>query len=264
MERDLKYFLDRQVEKFNHIDFIEADPISIPHAFTKRQDIEIAGFFAALFAWGSRKVILKKSAELMQRMDLAPHDFVRYHSAKDLKQLQDFKHRTFTGSDLIYLISFLRKHYSQHQSLETAFSQWLPPRAVHIENALNGFYTYVFPPGKNGSKNRATKHIAAPFKNSTCKRLNMYLRWMVRKDKTGVDFGLWKKIKPAQLICPLDVHVIRVARHFKLLDQKVPDWKAAVALTNTLKQLDARDPVKYDFALFGLGVSEKKLAHVNW
>lgn len=261
MAIDLKYFLDAQVEKFNHIDFIESDPISIPHAFSKKQDIEIAGFFAAIFSWGNRKVILRKSTELMHRMDLAPYDFVMHHTKKELNALHVFKHRTFNGYDLFYFIQFLQKHYTHHPSLEIAFTNGMFPDDLHIENALNGFYNNVFPPQKDGTTNRAAKHIGAPSKNATCKRLNMYLRWMVRKDNKGVDFGLWEKISPAQLICPLDVHVIRVARQLKLLDEKLPDWKTALALTETLKTFDATDPVKYDFALFGLGVSGKNADH---
>lgn len=185
----------------------------------------------------------------MQRMDNAPHDFILNHEEKDLDRLLGFKHRTFNDTDLLYFISFLQHHYKTNRSLETAFA------GKNIEHSLISFYHYFFsldhvPP-------RTKKHIASPERKSTCKRLNMFLRWMVRNDNKGVDFGIWKKIKPSQLICPVDLHVARVARRFKLLNRKQTDWQAALDLTDHLKQLDPNDPVKYDFALFGLGIMER-------
>ena len=191
----------------------------------------------------------------MNLMDNAPHDFCLHHSDKELKRLTAFKHRTFNPTDLLYFVSFFKHHYQNHQSLETAFSQWMNKKDDSIERALNGFYQYFF--SLPDVPERTRKHIAAPLKNSSCKRLNMYLRWMVRKDKKGVDFGIWNTIKPSQLIIPTDVHVLRVAKRFGLLTRKQSDWQAAIELTAALKQMDRKDPVKYDFALFGLGVLEK-------
>ncbi|MEY4702151.1 MAG: hypothetical protein RIR96_48 [Bacteroidota bacterium] len=247
--------LDRKVDEYNQLFFIETDPIIIPHSFSKKQDIEIAGFFAAIFAWGNRTTIINKSKELMDLMDNAPHDFVLNHQPMDLKNLLRFKHRTFNSTDLLYFIHFFHHHYKKHDSLETAFSIGLDKKDINTENALNGFYDYFF--SLLDVPSRTKKHIAAPKNKSSCKRLNMYLRWMVRNDKCGVDFGIWKNIKTSQLIMPLDLHVIRVAKRYQLLTRKQSDWQAAVELTETLKRFDPKDPVKYDYALFGMGVMEK-------
>jgi uncharacterized protein (TIGR02757 family) len=249
-EKDFKDFLDSKVEQYNQPSFVKDDPVSIPHLFSKKQDIEIAGFFASVFAWGNRKTIINKSKELMQYMDMSPHAFCLNPDLRSLKRL-DFKHRTFNTTDLLYFVEFLKYHYQYNNSLEAAFTKW----GSDVEQMLIGFHHYFFslehvPP-------RTKKHIASPEKRSNCKRLNMFLRWMVRNDNKGVDFGIWKKIKPSQLICPVDVHVARVAKRFNLLHRRQVDWQAAVELTQYLQTLDANDPVKYDFALFGLGVIEK-------
>ena len=253
----LKKFLNEKVTQFNNLDFIKDDPVCIPHFFSKKQDIEIAGFFAATFAWGIRKTIINKSKLLFRLMDNAPYDFCVNHTDEDLKKLETFCHRTFNDTDLLYFVSFFKFHYSKNKSLETAFfnDKAMNQTEQVVENSLNYFYNYFF--SLEDIPERTKKHIASPQKNSSCKRLNMYLRWMVRNDNRGVDFGLWKKITPSQLICPVDVHVERVSRHFGLLKRKQVDWLAAVELTEELKKLDPRDPVKYDFALFGLGVLEK-------
>jgi uncharacterized protein (TIGR02757 family) len=251
----LKEFLNRKVEEYNQPSFIKDDPVSIPHLFTKPQDIEIAGFFAAVFAWGNRTTIIKKSHELMQAMDMSPHQFIVQHNDEELKKLLSFRHRTFNTTDLLYFIEFLKFHYSTHNSFETAFTRSMQAGDDTIENALTGFHHYFF--SLNDIPNRTRKHIASPERKSTCKRLNMFLRWMVRCDDRGVDFGIWKNIQPAQLICPIDLHVARVAKRFNLLPRKQIDWQAALELTTCLRRLDANDPVKYDFALFGLGVVEK-------
>ncbi|MEJ7610767.1 MAG: TIGR02757 family protein [Ferruginibacter sp.] len=255
IENQLAEFLNKKVTEYNRPSFIAPDPISIPHLFTKKQDIEIAGFFAAIFAWGNRTTIINKSKELMQLMDNAPHDFCLHHSDNDLKKLLQFKHRTFNPTDLLYFIDFFRFHYTKENSLETAFTRSMHQNDPNIENALNGFYQYFF--SLSEVPKRTLKHIASPAKKATCKRLCMYRRWMVRRDRQGVDFGIWKAISPAQLIIPLDLHVARVARHFKLLTRKQTDWQAALELTQAMKQLDKADPAKYDFALFALGVLEK-------
>ena len=251
----LKDFLDRKVDEYNRPSFIADDPISIPHFFTKQQDIEIAGFFAAVFAWGNRTTIINKSKELVKLMDNAPFDFICTHQESDLKSLLEFKHRTFNTTDLLYFISFLQHHYKNNKTLEPAFSKWMDPKDENIENALRGFHHYFF--SLPDVPARTKKHIATPDRNSTCKRLNMFLRWMVRKDKAGVDFGIWKKIKPSQLVCPIDLHVARVAQRFNLVHRKQVDWITALELTEQLKKFDPHDPAKYDFALFGLGVAER-------
>ncbi|HEY9340401.1 MAG TPA: TIGR02757 family protein [Hanamia sp.] len=254
---DLKSFLDKKVIQFNNPSFIKDDPVCIPHLFSKKQDIEIAGFFAATFAWGIRKTIINKCKLLMQLMDNAPYDFCVNHTDNDLKELEGFCHRTFNDTDLLYFVSFLKSHYSKHKSLESAFfNKETMKQSDHVvEVSLNYFYQYFF--SLEDVPQRTKKHIASPQRNSSCKRLNMYLRWMVRNDSEGVDFGIWKKISPSQLICPVDVHVARVSKHFNLLKRKQVDWQAAIELTNELRKFDASDPVKYDFALFGLGVLDK-------
>ena len=258
MDRDLaklKEFLDKKVAVYNQPSFISYDPVCIPHLFKKKQDIEIAAFFAAIFAWGNRTTIINKSKELMQLMDMAPYDFILNHSENDLQHFLTFRHRTFNTTDLLYFIHFFKHHYSLHKSLESAFTLGMRKDDSNMENGLNGFHHYFF--SIEDVPARTKKHIAAPERNSTCKRLNMFLRWMVRKDKQGVDFGIWKNIKPSQLVCPVDVHVARVAKKFNLLQRKPVDWLAAVELTEQLLRFDENDPVKYDFALFGLGVAEK-------
>ncbi|HYM95174.1 MAG TPA: TIGR02757 family protein [Chitinophagaceae bacterium] len=256
MQKDLKKFLNKKVDEYNQPSFIKNDPVSVPRLFTKKQDIEIAGFFAAIFAWGNRTTIIRKTKELMQLMDMSPHDFCLQHTDNDLKKLSSFKHRTFNSTDLLYFIEFFKTHYLKNNSLETAFTKWMSKKDKTVEHGLIGFHHYFF--SLEYVPSRTKKHIATPEKNSTCKRLNMFLRWMVRKDNNGVDFGIWKDISPSQLICPIDLHVARVAKKLGLLKQKSINWNAATELTTYLRTLDKNDPVKYDFALFGSGVMEKK------
>jgi len=247
----LRDFLDKKVSEYNRPAFIQDDPISIPHLFTKKPDIEIAGFFAAIFSWGNRTTIINKSKELMKRMDNSPYQFIKNHTVKDLETLKKFKHRTFNEDDLFYFVESLHHHYSKHNSLEQAF---FPTKNLNTEQGLIQFRNYFF---SYEHLKRTEKHISSPLQKSTCKRLAMFLRWMVRKDTNGVDFGLWKNISSSQLICPIDVHVARVAKKLGLLKRKQVDWLAAIELTESLSQLDKGDPVKYDFALFNLGVIEK-------
>ena len=254
---DIKEFLNSKVALYNQPSFIKDDPISIPRQFSKKQDIEIAGFFAAVFSWGNRTTIINKSKELMQLMDNAPYEFCVQHNANDLKKLLHFKHRTFNATDLLYFVSFFHMHYSKYTSLESAFTNSIKKKDETVENGLIGFCDYFFSLPDIPSRTR--KHIASPEKKSSCKRINMFLRWMVRNDNKGVDFGIWKNISPAQLVCPLDVHVIRVATQLNILQRKIPDWLAALELTAFLRTLDKSDPVKYDFALFGTGVMENKM-----
>ena len=259
MKDEIHKLLDQKVKQYNHIDFIGKDPICIPHLFTKQQDIEIAGFFAAIFAWGNRTTIINKSKELLERMDNAPYAFCIGHQDKDLKKLLGFAHRTFNDTDLLYCIEFFKKHYSKNDSLETAFFKNSISKNIErqniIEQALTYFQDYFF--SLEEAPARTKKHIASPLSGSTCKRLNMFLRWMVRKDKQGVDFGLWKSVSPAALIMPIDVHVARVSRALGIVKRPQTDWQTAIELTHYCRTLDAKDPVKYDFALFSLGVIEK-------
>jgi len=283
MPSDRKAFLDECVERYNCCAFITTDPISIPHRFSKLQDIEIMGFWAAILAWGQRKTIINSADQLCKLMDGAPHDFVLNHTETDRKRFLNFKHRTFQPTDTLYFLEFFQQYYQQHESLEDAFlpeqlasadslvashrSQILCPSTLYplpsslvprpstVEPCLSTFHTRFF--SLPDAPARTRKHIPTPLRKSTCKRLNMFLRWMVRQDDRGVDFGIWKKINPAQLLIPLDVHVERVARRYGLLRREKTDWQAVLELTETLRQFDATDPVKYDFALFGLGVLEK-------
>ncbi|MBS1521683.1 MAG: TIGR02757 family protein [Bacteroidetes bacterium] len=274
MIENLKAFLDSKVAQYNQPDFIKNDPVSIPHLFTRKQDIEIMGFWAATLAWGQRITIINKCNELISLMDGAPYDFIINHEEPDLKKMLHFKHRTFNDVDTLYFISFFRHHYSNYDSLEDAF---IPPaqkegvmlrhskheRKGHntdvssepIENYLNYFRKYFF--SLPDYPHRTKKHVSSPSQKSTCKRLNMFLRWMVRKDNCGVDFGIWDKINSSDLIMPCDLHVDRVSRKLKLIDRKQTDWQTAVELTGRLREFDPQDPVKYDFALFGLGIEEK-------
>lgn len=251
----LKDFLDAKVEEYNQRGFIKYDPIVVPHRFTKKQDIEIAGFFAAIFAWGNRTTIIQKTTELMERMNNSPHEFCIDPDPERLRSLIGFRHRTFTDTDLLYFVEFFSYHYSREASLEKAFTRWMQPGDKDVENALNGFYRYFF--SLEHVPYRTRKHIASPEKKSACKRINMFLRWMVRRDKKGVDFGIWKNISPSQLICPIDLHVARVAKRFNMLSRPNADWMAAVELTDYLRRFDDADPVKYDFALFTLGAVER-------
>ncbi|MEX2235447.1 MAG: TIGR02757 family protein [Cyclobacteriaceae bacterium] len=249
---DLKGFLEEKVELFNKPAFITLDPVCIPHMYTKKQDIEIAGLFAAVLAWGQRVTIIRKCRELMEWMDHDPHNFIVHHRAQDLKSFEQFRHRTFNGTDMLYFIEALKNIYNQYPSLEEAFI--VPESDATVEQGLVNFHHLFF--NLEHHPHRTKKHLPTPERKSTCKRINMYLRWMVRQDKKGVDFGLWKKISPAQLVCPCDLHVDRVARRLKLIRRKQTDWLTALELTANLRKLDPLDPVKYDFALFGLGIEE--------
>ncbi len=249
---ELKSFLDFKAEQYNTPEFIATDPVQIPHQFSKKEDIEIAGFLTATIAWGNRKSILKNANRLMEMLDRSPHDFILNHSESDLENLSGFVHRTFNETDLIYFISALKNIYKNHGGIETVFTENAEKKSLQpaIHEFKKIFFEIPHPP-------RTQKHVSDPLKNSAAKRINMYLRWMVRNDKAGVDFGLWEKLNASQLSCPLDVHSGNVARKLKLLKRKANDAKALAELDTSLRKLDASDPVKYDFALFGLGVFEK-------
>ena len=251
----LKDFLDEKVAQYNQPDFIPNDPVSIPHRFSKKQDIEISGFFAAILAWGQRKTIINKCHELFSLMDHAPHDFLLHHQEADLKSLLAFKHRTFNDIDTLYFIHFLSWFYRHHDSLEEAFLIGQTGKTDAMESILTQFHLFFF--SLPDSPARTRKHIATPARKAACKRIVMFLRWMVRSDDKGVDFGIWKKITPSQLICPCDLHVDRVGRKLGLITRKQTDWQTALELTERVREFDPVDPVKYDFALFGLGIEEK-------
>lgn len=244
--------LEQKFKEYNRAGFIAHDPIGIPHRFSRKQDIEIAGFFAAILAWGQRPIIIRNANRLMEWMDQSPHAFILQHSDTDLKKFEGFAHRTFNDTDLLYFIEFLTWYYRKQDSLEDAFALHLNKDTLHTGPALAGFHELFF--SLEDYPGRTRKQVPTPLRRSACKRLNMYLRWMVRHDRSGVDFGIWKKIKPAQLLCPLDLHVSRQARKLGLLDRKQNDWQAVLELTEALRSFDLSDPVKYDFALFGMGI----------
>lgn len=249
--QELKAFLDDKVIQYNHPRFIETDPIQVPHTFTKKEDIEITGFLTATIAWGNRKSIIKNAKRLIELLDNSPYDFVSNHEKSDLEKLQYFVHRTFNGDDCIQFIKSLKHIYTKHGGLEAVFSKHAESDSLQL--SIHHFKNYFF---EIEHLPRSQKHISDPLKNSAAKRLNMFLRWMVRKDNAGVDFGIWKSLSPAQLSCPLDVHSGNVARKLGLLKRKQNDAKALAELDTSLRKLDVNDPVKYDFALFGLGVFE--------
>lgn len=251
---EIKALLDFTHDKYNSVEFIHTDPISVPHSFQKKEDIEIAAFLVATIAWGQRITIIKNGNKLMEWMHQQPHDFILNFSERDIKPFRSFVHRTFNGADCEYFLWALKSIYQQYDSLENAFSKTFLSSEKNIRKAITDFRERFFafsPPG------RTQKHIADPERNASAKRLNMFLRWMVRNDNRGVDFGIWQSINPSQLICPLDIHSGRVARKLGLLHRTTNDWAAAEELTERLSVFDCADPVKYDFALFGLGIFEK-------
>jgi len=248
---ELKEFLDTKVVQYNTPDFITSDPISIPHQFQIKEDIEIAGFLTATIAWGNRKMIIKNANRMMALMGNSPYDFIMNHKTSDLDNFDDFVHRTFNADDFKYFITALQHIYTNHGGLEQVFSSHVESTTLQpaIHQLKKIFFEIPHLP-------RTTKHIGDPLKGSAAKRINMYLRWMVRNDSTGVDFGIWNSLSPSQLSCPLDVHSGNVARKLGLLNRKQNDAKALAELDTNLRNLDSIDPVKYDFALFGLGVFE--------
>ncbi len=251
-EIELKEFLDEKVQQYNNLKFIETDPIQIPHRFTKKEDIEIAGFLTATIAWGNRKSIITNSNRMMDLLGNDPYNFVIQHSKRDLEGLQNFVHRTFNGKDFIQFIRSLKHIYSNHGGLEQMFSKHAEEQS--LQKSIHKFKNHFF---EIEHLERTKKHVSDPLKNSAAKRINMFLRWMVRKDQFGVDFGIWDKISPHQLSCPLDVHSGGIARKLGILERKQNDAKALAELDSKLRQFDSLDPVKYDFALFGLGAFEK-------
>lgn len=248
---ELKEFLDEKVLLYNHPKFIESDPIQIPHQFSLKEDVEIAAFLTATISWGNRKMIINNSKRMMDLMGNSPYDFVMSHTDAQLEQLDGFVHRTFNSLDFETFIKGLHHIYTSHGGLETAFAKNQHP--LSMQESISEFKKLFF---EINHQQRTTKHVSDPMQGSAAKRINMFLRWMCRNDTAGVDFGLWKSISPAALSCPLDVHSGNVARKLGLLTRKQNDGKALLELDTALRLLDANDPVKYDFALFGLGVFE--------
>ena len=249
---ELKGFLDAKVEQYNHPSFLESDPIQIPHRFNLKEDVEISAFLTATIAWGNRKSIINNANRMMELMDNAPYDFIRNHKEADLEKFSNFVHRTFNPIDLSYFITSLKNIYKVHRGLESVFATGISKDSM--QPAISKFKQTFF---ELPHQTRTTKHVSDPLKGSAAKRINMFLRWMVRDNSTGVDFGLWKSIPTSVLSCPLDVHSGNVGRKLKLLRRKQNDGKALAELDKSLRKLDPIDPVKYDFALFGLGVFEK-------
>lgn len=250
-QSELKEFLDEKVQLYNHPKFIESDPIQIPHLYTLKEDIEISGFLTATISWGNRIMIINNSQKLMAKLGNSPFDFVMNHSENDLEKLNDFVHRTFNGTDCITFIKALKNIYQNHNGLEFVFSKNIQINT--LQQNISSFKSIFF---EIEHDYRTQKHVSDPINNSAAKRINMFLRWMVRNDNAGVDLGIWNSISPSQLSCPLDVHSGNVARKLGLLSRKQNDAKALLELDSNLQNLDKNDPVKYDFALFGLGVFE--------
>ncbi len=248
---ELKSFLDEKVIQYNTLDFIESDPVQIPHLFSQKEDIEIAGFLSATIAWGNRTMIIKNSHKMMNLMGNAPYDFVMSHTEDDLQRLESFVHRTFNGQDFATFITSLKNIYNKHKGLEAVFS--LNQEKDSMQKSISEFKKKYF---EVPHQYRTQKHVSDPMNNSAAKRINMFLRWMIRQDNKGVDLGIWKSICATSLSCPLDVHSGNVARKLGLLTRKQNDGKALSELDMQLRELDASDPVKYDFALFGLGIFE--------
>lgn len=243
-------FLNDKATFYEQYWFIEQDPISIPHRFSRKEDIEISAFLIAIIAWGQRVTIINNGKRLVELMDGAPYDFILNHKETDLVRLEGFVHRTFNSTDLLYFIHALREIYHHHGGLEAVFGRFPQDPKKNLSEFKRLFFSWDHP-------KRTRKHLSDPSKNSSAKRLNMFLRWMVRPSVGGVDFGLWSKVQPKDLVLPLDIHTATVSRRLGLLERKQNDWKSVEAITNTLRTFDAKDPVKYDFALFGIGAYEK-------
>ncbi|MBB4805024.1 uncharacterized protein (TIGR02757 family) [Chryseobacterium defluvii] len=249
---ELKSFLDEKADQYNHSDFIENDPIQIPHRFSAKQDIEIAGFLSAVISWGNRKSIIKSAEKILDIMGNAPYDFVLNHSGKDMTAIEDKSiHRTFNGQDFVYFIRQFNRIYKENDSLEDLFR--IDEQEINFYHAIERFRNHFLEP----EKHRSHKHISSPYKNSSAKRIIMFLRWMIRKDKRGVDFGIWENTDQKYLSIPLDVHTGNISRKLGLITRTQNDWKTVEELDRMIRQFDEKDPAKYDFALFGLGVTKE-------
>ena len=251
-ESEIKEFLDEKVDYYNRISFIDSDPVQIPHKYTKKGDIEIAGFLAATIAWGNRKMILRNANRMMELLDDSPYDYILNAGDEEFDVMESFVHRTFNSIDLVYFLKALRNIYRNRGGLEAIFSQYMTRNSM--QPAIHEFHKIFF---ELPHEKRTERHVSDPFKGSAAKKINMFLRWMVRKDNRGVDFGIWNTVSPAVLSCPLDVHSGNVARTLGLLTRKQNDARAVAELDAVLRSFDNMDPVKYDFALFGLGIFER-------
>jgi len=247
--------MNRLVDLYNTEEFLKTDPLQVPKSFHLKQDQEVAAFFTATLAWGLRKTIINKSFLLMELMDNSPYEFITQHQEEDLKPFLAFKHRTFNTTDLLYFIDFLKRHYQQHDSLESAFIDQDSDGVRPLKDGLIKFHEYFF--DDPNAPQRTRKHVATPKRKSACKRLNMMMRWMVRKDDRGIDLGIWHNIGMQNLYIPVDVHVDRIARSWGILTRKQVDWLAAEEVTSFCRQLDPEDPGKYDFAMFGYALDQK-------
>ena len=253
---ELKDFLDEKADTYNHPSFIDNDPISLPHQFSEKEDIEIIGFLVATIAWGNRKMIIKSGENIKELMGNCPYDFIMEYTPQKKDKISSFKHRTFNANDLHYFFLSLQNIYKNHGGLEIVFAEKITPESKNVFEAIDHFRTVFFEIANDENK-RTEKHVASPMKGSSAKRINMLLRWLCRKDKKGVDFGIWNSIPMSVLSCPLDVHTGNVARELGLISRNQNDLKALIELDSNLRKLDPTDPVKYDFALFGLGIDEK-------
>lgn len=251
-QSELKDFLDTKVAKYNHPDFIATDPIQVPHLFSQKENVEIAAFFSATIAWGNRQSIIKNALKLMTQMDNQPYDFIANASSVEKEKLRTFVHRTFNGDDCLFFIESLKNIYQNHGGLQAVFE-----KGFQQDNTTKSALRYFFEVFYEIGGERTRKHVSNVEKGASAKRLNMFLRWMVRKDNAGVDFGIWDGIPASALMLPLDVHTGNVARKLGLLQRKQNDWKSVEEVTVNLRLFDPFDPVKYDFALFGLGAFEK-------
>ncbi len=251
--QELKDFLDEKVIRYNNPGFIKSDPIQVPHMFSVKEDIEIAGFLTAVISWGNRTSIINSAKKMMNLMGSSPYDFLMSHKPKDLEKLEGFVHRTFNSTDLLTFIEGLKCLYQKWNGHEGIFTRFqtedsLQPAIHHLKREFFSVPHLV----------RTRKHLPDPFSGSAAKRINMYLRWMIRKDDAGVDFGIWKNISPSKLSCPLDVHSGNAARKLGLLQRKQNDAKAVAELDGVLRGFDPEDPARYDFALFGLGAIDNR------
>lgn len=251
IDEEIISFLNEKVNQYNRPSFVENDPISVPHRYSLKEDIEIAGFLAATISWGNRKIIVQNAHKMVDLLGISPFDFIMSHDAKQLETLNGFVHRTFNQEDYSYFVKALKHIYQVHGGLETVFSTHAT--GENLQTTIHQFKKIFF---EIPHPSRTTKHISDPFRGSAAKKINMYLRWLVRVDNRGVDLGIWRKIKPSQLSCPLDIHSGNIARKLGLLSRKQNDAAAVIELDNCLRKLDPNDPVKYDFALFGLGIFE--------
>ncbi len=252
MDEEIKIFLEEKVRQYNHPGFIEDDPISVPHRYSRKEDIEISAFLAATISWGNRVQIVKNAHRLLDIMGESPFDFIMSHQQKDLEKCSGFYYRTFNEDDLKYFVLALKNIYTRYADMESIFVQYATTDSLQgaIHHFRNIFFALEHHP-------RMRKHVSDPLNGSAAKKINMFLRWLIRKDASGVDLGIWKQLKPSQLSCPLDVHSAGIARKLGLLSRKQNDAKAVQELDAHLRRMDPQDPVKYDFALFGLGIFEK-------